>query len=63
MHVLKGHNETYFLKFARKFNKRWFGRRVIEEVNMVKVHYMHVWKYHNETPHTVQLTCTNKKKK
>jgi hypothetical protein len=24
--------------------------RVIEGVNLIKVHYMHAWKYHNETP-------------
>jgi hypothetical protein len=25
-------------------------KRVIEGVNMIKVHYMHIWKCHNETP-------------
>jgi hypothetical protein len=24
-------------------------KRVTEEVNLIKVHYMHVWKYHNGT--------------
>jgi hypothetical protein len=24
-------------------------KRVIEVVKMIKVYYMHVWKYHNET--------------
>jgi hypothetical protein len=31
-------------------------------VNMTKVHYIHVWKYHNETPYFVQLIYTNKSK-
>jgi hypothetical protein len=34
--------------------------RVIEGMNMIKKYYMHVWKYHNEVPHYVQLICTNK---
>jgi hypothetical protein len=29
-------------------------------VNMIKVHCMHVWKHHNETPHFAQLIYTNK---
>jgi hypothetical protein len=33
------------------------GIRVIEGMNMIKVHYLHVRKYYNETPHCVQLTC------
>jgi hypothetical protein len=28
---------------------------------VIKVHYMHVWKYHNETTHILQLMATNKK--
>jgi hypothetical protein len=29
-------------------------------VNLIKVHYMHVWKYHNEIP-PVQLIFVNKR--
>jgi hypothetical protein len=25
-------------------------KKIIEVVNMIKVHYVHVWKYHSETP-------------
>jgi hypothetical protein len=25
-------------------------KRVTEGMNMIKVHYIHVWKYHNKTP-------------
>jgi hypothetical protein len=25
-------------------------KRITEAVNLIKVHYMQVWKYHNETP-------------
>jgi hypothetical protein len=25
-------------------------RRIIQEVNLINAHYMHVWKDHNETP-------------
>jgi hypothetical protein len=39
---------------------RW---RVMREVIMVKVHYIHVWKCHNETHHFVQLIYANFKKK
>jgi hypothetical protein len=31
--------------FKIKINKK-----VIEGVSMIKVHYMHLWKYHSETP-------------
>jgi hypothetical protein len=31
-----------------------------EEENMVGVLCEHVWKYHNEMPHFVQLICANK---
>jgi hypothetical protein len=34
--------------------------RVIEGWMWSKYIFMHVWKYHNETPHFVQLTCGNK---
>jgi hypothetical protein len=27
---------------------------------MTKVHYMHVWKYHNEIPYFIQLIYANK---
>jgi hypothetical protein len=31
--------------------KRGEGKeRVIEGVDMIKIHYMHEWKYHNKTP-------------
>jgi hypothetical protein len=30
-------------------------------INMIKVLYMCVWKYHNESPYTVQLIYTNNK--
>jgi hypothetical protein len=33
---------------------------VIEEVNMVKIHYMHVWKSHNEIP-PCNTKCANTK--
>jgi hypothetical protein len=33
----------------------------IEGVNVSIVHYMHVWKCHNEIPYFEQLLCTNKK--
>jgi hypothetical protein len=29
-------------------------------VNVIKIHYMYVQKYHNEPPHFMQLICTNK---
>jgi hypothetical protein len=38
------------------------GNKVIEGVNLIKVHYMHIWKYHNETNSFAQLIYTNKKK-
>jgi hypothetical protein len=25
-------------------------KTIIKGANLIKVHYMHVWKYHNETP-------------
>jgi hypothetical protein len=28
---------------------------------MIKVHYMHAWKYHNETSHFAQIIHANKK--
>jgi hypothetical protein len=27
-----------------------------QEVHMVRLHYLHVWKYHDETPYYVQFT-------
>jgi hypothetical protein len=27
---------------------------------MIKVHYMHTWKYHNKTPHFAQLIHVHK---
>jgi hypothetical protein len=30
-------------------------RRVIEGMNMIKVHYMHAWKCHNESPYFVRF--------
>jgi hypothetical protein len=27
---------------------RYIKYRTIEEMNMIKVHYKHVWKYHND---------------
>lgn len=35
-------------------------KRVIEEVNVIKVFCMPVWKCHNETHYFVQLMYTNK---
>jgi hypothetical protein len=32
----------------------------IEEVNVMKERDMHIWKYHNKTPHLVQLIYANK---
>jgi hypothetical protein len=32
------------------FSKEEGWERVIDRVNFIKVHYMHVWKYQNETP-------------
>jgi hypothetical protein len=29
---------------------------ITERVNMFKVHYMHVWKYHSETPCAINCT-------
>jgi hypothetical protein len=29
-------------------------------MNLIKAHYMSVWKYHNETLHIVQLIYANK---
>jgi hypothetical protein len=34
--------------------------RVIEKVNVIKEHYMHVWKYHNETHNFVKLIDAKK---
>jgi hypothetical protein len=34
----------------------------IEGKNIMKVYYMHVWKYQNETPYFVQLIHTNENK-
>jgi hypothetical protein len=31
-------------------------------VSMIKLHYMHTWKCHNETPYFVQLVNANFKK-
>jgi hypothetical protein len=30
------------------FKKRGREQRVIAEVNMTEIHYMHVWNYHNK---------------
>jgi hypothetical protein len=29
--------------------------RKSDDLNMIRAHYVHVWKYHNETLHFVQL--------
>jgi hypothetical protein len=34
-------------------------KKAIRE-DMIKIHYMYVWKYHNETSRFVQLIFTNK---
>jgi hypothetical protein len=42
-----------------KGNRKWeevggvMRKRVMKGVNMIKVHYMHIWKYHNETPYSI----------
>jgi hypothetical protein len=41
---------------VRGGDKKESNRRV----NMIEVHYMHVWECHNETPYFVQLIYTNK---
>jgi hypothetical protein len=37
------------------------GNRIIEGVDMIRVHYICIWKCHNEAPYFVQLIHTNKK--
>jgi hypothetical protein len=37
------------MKFTKQFEKEGIGN-IMEGVNMLNVHYMHVWTYHNETP-------------
>jgi hypothetical protein len=39
------------------------GERVTEWVNLIKVPYLHTWKYCKQTPHFVQLIYTNKKER
>jgi hypothetical protein len=39
---------------------KWKTSKSNRGVNLIKVHYMHAWKYHNET--LVQLVYTIKKK-
>jgi hypothetical protein len=42
LQVLIAHHQLQFFQGERKI-------REDEGVNMIKVHYMHVWKYHNKT--------------
>jgi hypothetical protein len=37
-------------------------KRVLERVNIIKVHNMHVWKFPNETFHFLQFIYANKNK-
>jgi hypothetical protein len=56
---------TKILKVKGKLLGRWKGKRkrggktgyegVTEEVSMIKIHYMHVWKCQDETPYYVQF--------
>jgi hypothetical protein len=34
----------------RKRGRGEEDKKAIDKANMIKVHYLHVWKYHNETP-------------
>jgi predicted DNA-binding antitoxin AbrB/MazE fold protein len=53
--------ENGIMKPVKIVFKRGKGMiRVIEGVNLIKVHYVQVWKYHNETPF-VKLIYANKK--
>jgi hypothetical protein len=33
--------------------KKWGSKKIIERLNIIKVHYMHVWKCHSETSYFV----------
>jgi hypothetical protein len=38
-------------------------KAAIKRENIIKVHYMHVWKYQNETLYTIIMPFKNKKVK
>jgi hypothetical protein len=43
--------ENRIMKPVKNFQRRGKGiKKSNRVVNSIKVHYMHVWKYHNETP-------------
>jgi hypothetical protein len=35
------------MKHVKKFFEKKGGKTIIEGVNLIKVHYMHVWIYHS----------------
>jgi hypothetical protein len=48
----------------RDFFKKWGegGEAKRNRVDIIKVHYVHVWMYQNGIPHIIQLICDNKKR-